>query len=261
MGVLWVVGPHDPCVVRGDGRLLQTMPIEAGYVDSLVANETWLFVTETWHFAHISDVLVWRCSDGRWVKTLVGHTQTVQSLALDKNGRLYSGSDDMTIRVWSASTHTHIQTLRGHTGAIDALAVGMDGVLFSGSTDCTIREWSATDWTVCRTFLGHTRDVTSLAVGRDGTLFSGSDDHSVRVWRLGSEAVLLAEPQSFVRAVCVTPDGRLYVGHTNGPLRCWSVRRLINPASIYNTIRPKQVRYSRRSCERSKFPSQKIRHI
>jgi WD40 repeat protein len=87
--------------------------------------------------------------------------------------KVYSGSDDKTIRVWSGDDGTHLQTLEGHTDGVRALAVGLDGKVFSGSFDSTIRVWSATDGTHLHTLEELKGGVLALAVMRDGSLVSG----------------------------------------------------------------------------------------
>ena len=59
----------------------------------------------------------------------------VWALALSADGqRLYSGSEDSTVRVWSTADGAPLQTLQGHTDCVCALAVSADGQrLYSGS--------------------------------------------------------------------------------------------------------------------------------
>ena len=51
------------------------------------------------------------------------------------DGKVFSGSDDGTIRVWSCDDGTHLHTLIQHDGVqhfVDALVVMRDGTLVSG---------------------------------------------------------------------------------------------------------------------------------
>jgi len=131
-----------------------------------------------------------RKRDGCWAayeaglikpRELEGHNQGVCALAVGLGGKVYSGSQDKTIRVWSGVDGTHLQTLVGHTSWVNALAVGLDGKLYSGSEDKTIRVWSGDDGTHLQTLEGHTSSVRALTVGLDGKVYSGSEDKTVRV--------------------------------------------------------------------------------
>ena len=75
------------------------------------------------------------------VATLQGHTDYVNALAMSQ-GKLYSGSDDNTIRIWDAESGNHLRTLQGHTDWVRSLAMSQ-GKLYSGSDDKTIRVWSS----------------------------------------------------------------------------------------------------------------------
>lgn len=100
-------------------------------------------------------VRVWRlhwggdCKDGsstscprpQLAHTLVGHTESVLSLALSPAGDLlFSGSYDQTIRVWRTTDWHCLRVLKGHGGGVRALAVAPDGgMLYSAAADNTIR--------------------------------------------------------------------------------------------------------------------------
>jgi WD40 repeat protein len=129
--------------------------------------------------------------EGRWAayeegviepQKLKGHTGNVLELAVGSNGRVYSASQDSTVRVWSGESGAHLQTLQGHTKPVIALAIGLDGKIYSGSADKTIRVWSSASGAHLQTLEGHTGTVLGLAVGLDGKVYSGSADRTIRVW-------------------------------------------------------------------------------
>ena len=73
------------------------------------------------------------------ISTYRGHTQSVYCLTIHEN-KLYSVSDDKTIRVWNTETYELVATLRGHTHSVLCLAIHKNK-LYSGSEDKTIRVW------------------------------------------------------------------------------------------------------------------------
>ncbi len=121
------------------------------------------------------------------IKTLKGHTESVDSVAISSNGEtIVSGSLDKTIKVWNLSNGTLLRTLIGHTNTVDSVVISPDRqTLVSGSWDKTIKVWNVSSDNPLRTMNGHTSLVTSLAISSDGqTLVSGSSDKSIKIWNL-----------------------------------------------------------------------------
>jgi hypothetical protein len=174
-----------------------------------------------------------RKRNGRWAvyeaglikpRELEGHTGYVRALAVGLDGKVYSGSEDETIRGWSATDGTHLHTLVGHTGYVLALAVGLDSKVYSGSTDKTIRVWSGDDGRHLQTLAGHTKCVWALTVGLDGKkVYSGSGDTMIRVWSGddGTHIQTLVGHTDCVRSLAVGLDGKVYSGSYDMTIRVW----------------------------------------
>ena len=195
-----------------DGSNLETLTGHTASVRCLVANRTNLV------FSGSKDktIKVWRRgpTPTTCIRTLVGHTDVVESLALSADhNTLYSGSWDTTIRVWS--NHTHVKTLSVHTGCVVSLAVGQDGTLVSGSHDGTVRVWSADDFRPIRTFDG--TKVKAVAVGMDGSIvslratgevwyYTFRSDHGTKLYNV------VQSDFNTDSAMAFGPGGALYVG-------------------------------------------------
>jgi WD40 repeat protein len=190
-------------------------------------------VCRRWNQLMESAPIVRRKREGRWAayeagvimpQKIEGHTGTVWALAVGLDGKVYSGSDDRTIRVWSGESGAHLQTLQGHTNTICAIACGLNDRLFSGSSDASIRVWSSASGAHLQTLEGHTDVVGALAVGLDGKVYSGSFDCTVRVWSGddGTHLQTLVGHTDAVNALAVGKDGAIYSGSDDCTIRVWS---------------------------------------
>ena len=166
---------------------------------------------------------------GSLIRTLEGHTNRVNAVAVTPDGRhVVSGSDDKTLRVWDLATGETKTTLKGHSNRVNAVAVTADGRhVVSGSDDKTLRVWDLATGKTKTTLKGHTRSVYAVAVTPDGRhVVSGSDDKTLRVWDLamGKTKTKLKGHSNRVNAVAVTPDGRHVVsGSADKTLRVWDL--------------------------------------
>ena len=193
------------------------------------------------------------------MRTLRGHTKTVQALAYSPDGlTLASAGDDRTVRAWRLDRGTVRTTLEGHTDAVLTLAFSPDGkILASAGYDRRLRlwaeratglgvggweewstglvaggrrAWQVVDCLAPVTGLAFSTDADWLAIGCD----LRSNRGSLAVRRLSGSKVLLPAPDrngySAVWCLGFSPDGTmLAVGYANGQVVFWDMTRL--PAS------------------------------
>ena len=164
-----------------------------------------------------------------WLRSLEGHTDWVNAVAVSPDGRfIVSGSWDNTVKVWEAESGHLLRSLEGHTDRVRAVAVSLDGrFIVSGSSDRTVKVWEAESGRLLRSLEGHTGwvNAVAVAVSPDGRfIVSGSEDRTVKVWELESGRLLrsLEGHTGGVNAVAVSPDGRFIVsGSDDRTIRAW----------------------------------------
>ena len=177
------------------------------------------------------DIRMRYSGDGDWRGKVVGHTDSVYSLAFKPNSYLLaSGSQDDTVRLWDVRDRDnlrHVRTLRGHTGIVWSVAWSPDGrTLASGSKDGTVRLWNPNNGINFAVLRGHTEDVYCVAWSPDGRILaSGSADSTVRLWNPDTHGIrrLLREHTSNVLSLAFHPDGQtLASGSDDNTIRLWN---------------------------------------
>ncbi|MEW5857762.1 MAG: serine/threonine-protein kinase, partial [Cyanobacteriota bacterium] len=166
----------------------------------------------------------WRC-----VRTLIGHSSWVRSIAISPDGQtLASGSDDSTIKLWQFGSDKVIHTLIGHSSWVYSVAFSPDGqTLASGSGDSTIKLWQVGSGKLIRTFTEHLGEVYSVVFNSNRqALASGSQDYSIKLWQVDSGTLIrpFTGHSSRIYSVAFSPDGQtLASGSKDYTIKIWSM--------------------------------------
>jgi|GEM_PF-1154264 len=177
-------------------------------------------------------IAIFAADDGRWLRTLTGHSNIVEGLAWSPDGDwLASASRDRTIRIWSTSTWECAQTLTGLTDNVNDVAWSPDGQrLAATSSDGTVSVFwerrTGTRHCTIEKRAGTGRYIESLAWSPDGRLLvTGSASPRVRVWDADSGRERLAFNGHHGDYYCAvwSWDGRCIAsGAGEDTLRIWS---------------------------------------
>jgi WD40 repeat protein len=163
------------------------------------------------------------------VRTLEGHSDDVNGVAINANGRLaVSASGDNTLKVWDIEAGRELRTLQGHSQPVNGVALSSGGALaVSSSSDTTLKVWDVEAGRELRTLKGHSESVQGVAISADGRLvISASHDCTLKVWDVesGVELRSLHGHSDFVDGVGVSADGRLAVSASRDrTLKVWDV--------------------------------------
>jgi WD40 repeat protein len=156
--------------------------------------------------------------------------------------RVFSSSEDRTIRIWELSTgHVLLSISHGHTAPINAITLTPDGKrIVSASDDGSLRIFDSHSGEPCMLPLRMSSRVLAVAVSHDGAhLACSGADKSVHVWRAAITAqrpgggvwpdnfirrargleFCLVDEQGFLADFTLPDDGWLR-GSTNEPM-CW----------------------------------------
>jgi len=91
------------------------------------------------------EIKIWDAKTGKEIRSIKGHSDPIESLALSKDGKfLASAGDDQTVKIWDLASGKDIQTLKGHTGVIHAVVFSSDGKkLATAGDDKTVKIWDS----------------------------------------------------------------------------------------------------------------------
>lgn len=136
-----------------------------------------------------TSVRIWDIETAELQQTLVGHTNTVDSVKFTLDGAfLLSSSWDRKIIRWDVITGQRLQTYEGHEGAVYMLDLMPDGERFiSASADGTLKLWDIQSGDILQTYTGHDGEVNGVNISPDGTqMLSAGADATIRRWDIES---------------------------------------------------------------------------
>jgi WD40 repeat protein len=155
-----------------------------------------------------------------------GSETTVRFLLIDEpSNRLFSTSDNMTLKVWKVDTLKLIHTLPGINAYRLALHPANNRLYIAGHEN-TIKMLDSVSFEPLLEMIGHTGSVYSLCLSEDGSrLFSGSVDKSIKVWDTASNiciATMEGHTHS-VMALCLTGRGNLLISGSYKMIKVWDL--------------------------------------
>lgn len=143
-----------------------------------------------------TDMFIHLCKLGhdQPLKTFQGHTNEVNAIKWDPQGRLLAScSDDMSLKIWRPDSDNCIHDLQAHEKEIYTIKWSPTGpgtnnpnrnlVLASASFDSTVRLWDVEKGVCLYKLTRHNEPVYSVSFSPDGKyLASGSFDKCVHIW-------------------------------------------------------------------------------
>ncbi|MHA2245772.1 MAG: serine hydrolase [Candidatus Hodarchaeales archaeon] len=168
---------------------------------------------------------------GKVIKSLVGHTDAVHSVAFSKDGsKIISGSWDKTIKLWNTSNGTEIRSFGNHTDKVTSITFSNDETtIISGSLDGTVKTWDVNTGNMIREMdlnqsiwsIALSPIDSSLAVAVDPSLTwpnrywltfgDKTHDCSIQLWNIedGTKVDTLIGHKNTIESVKFSNDGTI----------------------------------------------------
>ncbi|KAI3719664.1 hypothetical protein L6452_20566 [Arctium lappa] len=152
----------------------------------------------------------------------IEHTDTISCLSV-RNGFIYSGSWDRTVKIWRLSDYKCLESIKAHDDAVNALTIADDGTVFSASADGKIKAWERQQQQQQQGSLhflkfileGH-KDISinsvvvSGDVGGGTVVYGGGSDGYVMGWSWGEGLKKVVEVHAHKMAIlCMCMKGEI----------------------------------------------------
>jgi WD40 repeat protein len=216
------IPPIGPKIFKSDQNSVVSLAISSNGSKILSSNRATLFNTDY-------SIKILDSNTGNCVKSLIGHTATVLSIAVnDEGNRIISGGEDGTIKKWALFSGKCLNTLKGHKMNVMSV-VFFNEFIVSGSMDKTIKIWyddivlPNVNGYCISTLRGHTEGVMSVVISNDNKIVSGSIDGTIKIWNFGSEECLntLKGHKDSVNSLVILNDNKIVSGSSDNTLKIW----------------------------------------
>ncbi|CEM33402.1 unnamed protein product [Vitrella brassicaformis CCMP3155] len=170
----------------------------------------------------------------RCVDELKGHTGAVTCVCADPDAstnRVYTASNDKSIKIWDLNTRSYVNTLYGHTSKVLCMDILARDRPLTGGEDRTVRYWKMTQETHLIFQPPQTLGPIDAVSALTAQLFaSGAQDGSVSLWSISSRKPLATIPnahggQWITALASVRYSDAFFSGSCDGVLRAWHSKK------------------------------------
>lgn len=159
-------------------------------------------------------IILWHIPTGQIIKSWVGDTGLVASVAISADGQSLVSAGGSDIKVWDISSGNLQSTFAGHTRQVSSVAISRDGrTLASSSFDGTIKLWDLKTNQFLNTFLANSGKVYAVAFSNDGQTLVSGDSSSLKTWNVstGLRTHIMTGNTQLINRVKISPDGQIAI--------------------------------------------------
>jgi len=174
-------------------------------------------------------IILWDLLSGRIIRALYGHEKDVLSVACHE-GRIYTSSDDTTLRVWDIETGCQLHVFGPFDTESDTCAIDPSrNRVVLGCDDGCVRIFDVTTGHLFAKIQAHDAGIKKVACSPiDGAILSAAYDGKIHVWDGASHERRLSLEQrknKWERSFTWSPDGAFIVAGTfDGTVLVWDAK-------------------------------------
>jgi len=164
-----------------------------------------------------------------------GHTSSINCLYPYTNKskdeiKLYSASNDKTIREWAIEKGICTKVFEGHSSRVIGIIIDRadeSDTMYSCSHDNTLKAWNLETAACLRTFDKHTDQISCFGISEE-LLYSGSIDKTIRLWNKKTGEILATieghtDAISALQVINSNNTRMLYSSSIDNTVRSWDI--------------------------------------
>jgi WD40 repeat protein len=185
-----------------------------------------------------AELQLWDLAAGKLDRTLAGHPNRIEAVALCPVRQLIATACENNIRIWDLQTGDCLQTIVAHYLPVLTVAFSRDGrYLASGGMDKTAKIWDTSNWECLQTLAGHQSWITTVAFSPtpiasasppDYQLIVSGGDRSIKRWNIltGECLATYIGHTNWVWSIAYSPDGtQIASAGEDETIEIWDIER------------------------------------